>query len=464
MKKTINYTCEYCEKDVTLYEDFTDKESAMIENNLCESCFNSDYIYCPECEEYHQESEFKQVETYDSVINVCTECVEYHEGDKYFYCPECETYYLSSDYYQEEIYNADTGEYIYWCESCKDTDIYVYWCEYHDRYEYSQESVTIQNYGEICQEAFEYGDFCTCEGCEDRYHREDMYFTNERDDRLLCECCYDNWQEDYKGDFIKSYHDHKCEYINNNKISDNTGLTFGFELEVEEGNIISCGEMAEILHDSCDGFLVFESDGSLDNGYENISVPFDMNYYESEGKEIIKNALQLLSNNGFKSHDTSTCGYHIHVGRHGLGESYGQRCNTISKINIVCEYFKEELTTLSRRKESQLNRWAKFTTRGINKEDLTIDYIENKVNSNKDRYSAINLNNESTIEFRIFRGTLKKETFLATFELVHNICSWCKDNEITDLDNLDFISIAMYDKNEYIEDYLKSKNIIKVTA
>jgi hypothetical protein len=49
--------------------------------------------------------------------------------------------------------------------------------------------------------------------------------------------------------------------------------------------------------------------------------------------------------------------------------------NTISKINIVCEYFKEELILLSRRKESQLNRWSKFTTRGINKDDLTIEQI-----------------------------------------------------------------------------------------
>ena len=49
MKKTTNYTCEYCEKDVTLYEDFTDKELAMVENNLCENCFDGSFFFCNKC-------------------------------------------------------------------------------------------------------------------------------------------------------------------------------------------------------------------------------------------------------------------------------------------------------------------------------------------------------------------------------------------------------------------------------
>ena len=38
-------------------------------------------------------------------------------------------------------------------------------------------------------------------------------------------------------------------------------------------------------------------------------------------------------------------------------------------------YFKEELTTLSRRKPEKLNHWAKFTTRDYKKEELTLDII-----------------------------------------------------------------------------------------
>ena len=60
---------------------------------------------------------------------------------------------------------------------------------------------------------------------------------------------------------------------------------------------------------------------------------------------------------------------------------------------------------------------------------------------------------------RLFRGTLKKETFLATLELVHNICKYAKENTINDLEALDFYTISTYDKNEYIGDYLELKGI-----
>ena len=38
------------------------------------------------------------------------------------------------------------------------------------------------------------------------------------------------------------------------------------------------------------------------------------------------------------------------------------------------------------------------------------------------RYVAVNLNNYHTIEFRLFRGTLKYNTFIATLQMVNHIC------------------------------------------
>ena len=40
------------------------------------------------------------------------------------------------------------------------------------------------------------------------------------------------------------------------------------------------------------------------------------------------------------------------------------------------------------------------------------------------RYNCINLQNEATIEFRIFKGTLNPSSFFATLELVNNICKF----------------------------------------
>ena len=452
------YLCVDCYNvEVELVCPLTDKEEIMLKEEICEACFNDNYFLCTECGEYHKEEDKIEVEFLRKYKDVCRECVEYYD-DKYFYCEDCGNYKAFEDYTQEEIYSVYGQEYIYMCDSCKDSDNYIFYCEYHERYERADNTLSINNYGEICWRAYEEGEFSYCYDCEEYYHLDDLQY-NEDDDYLYCSECIGEHQG-----HIKSYHDHKTEYINNNKITDTEepyNLTFGIELEVESKGHISCSEMSNILYDNMEGFTVFENDGSLNNGFEIITVPFDNNYYESEGKELLINMLDLLKENKFISHDSSTCGYHVHVGRHGLGRNYGERLNTIMNINLVCEYFKEELTLLSRRKETQLNRWAKFLTRGINKGNLTTDKVEELVKNNKQRYSAINLNNEPTIEFRIFRGTLKKETFLATFELVHNICKYCIENDIIYTNDLDFYTIATYEKKEYIVNYLEAKGITK---
>ena len=453
IKKGIIIECEECFDVITITDD-TENKDVLIEKNMCSDCLNDNYFKCTECGEYHDNDKKIEVEFLTCWKEVCIDCVEYND-DKYFYCDDCGNYKSLEDYEQVEIYDVDNKEYTYICDSCKSSDPYIIYCEYHEREERTDNDMHIHGYGQICFRAYEEGDFSYCEDCEEYYHYDDLQYGE--DDCLYCSDCI----EDHTG-HIKSYHDHKCEYLNNNKITNEEepyNLTFGIELEVESGNSTSCSEMSNILFDNMKDFTVYENDGSLNSGFEIITVPFDDKYYEAEGKDLLINMLDLLIENKFKSHDTSTCGYHIHVGRHGLGKNYGERLNTIMNINLICEYFKEELTLLSRRKESQLNRWSKFLTSGINKENLTTDKVEELVKNNKQRYSAINLNNEPTIEFRIFRGTLKKETFLATLELVHNICKYSIENDIIYNNDLDFYTIATYDKNEYIGNYLDLKGI-----
>ena len=45
-----------------------------------------------------------------------------------------------------------------------------------------------------------------------------------------------------------------------------------------------------------------------------------------------------------------------------------------------------------------------------------------KKGANRSRYTCVNLQNDSTIEFRIFRGTLKYNTLIATLQLIERIC------------------------------------------
>ena len=73
------------------------------------------------------------------------------------------------------------------------------------------------------------------------------------------------------------------------------------------------------------------------------------------------------------------------------------------------------------------------------------------------RYVAVNLENYSTIEFRIFRGTLCYKTFIATLQLISEICNAAirlSDKELEGMSWSDFVSHIT--KPELIE-YLKSK-------
>ena len=59
------------------------------------------------------------------------------------------------------------------------------------------------------------------------------------------------------------------------------------------------------------------------------------------------------------------------------------------------------------------------------------------------RYAAVNLCNYHTVEFRLFRGTLKYNTFIATIQLVNRICDtamYNTDESIAKLSWSDFVA------------------------
>ena len=351
INKGIIIECLECFEVIAINDDTENKE-ALKDLNICNECLNDNYFKCTECGEYHKEDKKIEVEYLREWKNVCNDCVEWHD-DKYFYCDDCGNYKAYEDYEQEEIYNVDNQEYVYICDSCKDSDSYIFYCEYHERYEKAENTFTINNYGEICSIAYEYGEFSCCQDCEEYFHVDDLEYS-ENDGYMYCSECI----EDHQG-HIKSYHDHKIEHIRETKILSNENIiTMGVELEVESTNYTECGEMSNILFNASNDFFVYESDSSLNNGFEIITRPYDLEYYKKEGKEIFINALELLQNNKFRSHDGGRCGLHVHIGRHGLGNSYQERKNNIRKINIITEYFSPELTILSRRAAEKLNHWS----------------------------------------------------------------------------------------------------------
>ncbi len=106
----------------------------------------------------------------------------------------------------------------------------------------------------------------------------------------------------------------------------------------------------------------------------------------------------------------------------------------------------------------QLNRWAKR----YGWKETPADVLYDSKNNCKERYTCVNITNYSTIEFRIFRGTLKCNTILATLQLVDAICNaavFMSDSEMTNLGWSKFVLGLDVGKYKELIRYLKERRL-----
>lgn len=217
--------------------------------------------------------------------------------------------------------------------------------------------------------------------------------------------------------------------------------------------------------------LNFEKDSSIGNGMEMITQPMTMNYlykHENEFKDI----LAYLQDKGYYSHDKGKCGLHIHISRDFLGDTEEEIQSTIEKIMLFVETYQDKVETFSRRKHQQFSVYNAYTKSSYKESHLSNDNImvdDNYFKSGKMLYelnkkmgighsSVVNTSTSTgaTIEFRMFRGTLKFETFMASFEFVHNLVNVCKENQAS---KISWAKVINY-SGKYIKNYVESLNII----
>ena len=110
----------------------------------------------------------------------------------------------------------------------------------------------------------------------------------------------------------------------------------------------------------------------------------------------------------------------------------------------------------SRRTPRQLERWAAR----YGYKDQPCDILDHaKKGGHAGRYSCINLENSATVEFRIFRGTLKLNTLIATLQMVNRICDvalFLSDEEVKAMSWTTFV--AGCQEPELVQ-YLKERRL-----
>ena len=223
-----------------------------------------------------------------------------------------------------------------------------------------------------------------------------------------------------------------------------TALMYVVELEVDRfPEDVYPDNYAAWVHGNMGERFYCKHDGSLDDGVEVVSHPATLAYHMR--KMGWADVLGGASDVGAQSHDCETCGLHVHVGRAALGNTDDARELCIAKLLILTErFYDNELLNFSRRGRFEMQRWAKKTTAGVvagDKRDTVLGKAKN-ANANHDRYTALNLTNYATIEFRIFRGTLNPQTFAATLQLVDCMVRWCKQHTLQEVIGCTFADIV----------------------
>lgn len=193
---------------------------------------------------------------------------------------------------------------------------------------------------------------------------------------------------------------------------------FGVELEIDEAGECTSSARALLAIANRDGAHAYcKHDGSLEEGFEIVTHPMSLDYHRTKmpWAEVCRKAVSL----GYRSHQAGTCGLHVHVSRAAFGDTPEKQDAVIARILYFFEKHWEELLKFSRRTPAQLDRWAAR----YGYQEQPKDILEHaKDDRHASRYTCVNLTNADTIEFRIFRGTLRVNTIFATLQLLDRIC------------------------------------------
>ncbi len=300
----------------------------------------------------------------------------------------------------------------------------------------------------LCQDCYNDISFI-CDNCGERYLEREYAGDG------LCLCCWEEREEEDGIKEIKPYHSgSNCGSVFHP--TNHEPLYFGVELETDE--YFDRPHAAKLLQRLSNNDTLFwlEEDSSLNNGIEIISQPCTLDYHRTQFPwRAIRN---IVTDNGGKSHKTNTCGLHIHFSRNFYNPY--PNLQTV-KLIYLFEKFWEPLVIFSRRTQDALNRNANKYNQTLF--DCSAKRKVSQLHAGFYRYQAVNIVPISTIEIRIFRGTLDIDTLLASIELVDLLVRLAKNTSIKKLQALNWANLIRrisYKDYQYLLPYLKKKDLI----
>lgn len=344
-------------------------------------------------------------------------------------CSSC-----SGNFLPDDMATTRGGDIL--CEDCR-----IY-CERCDNFDYAEGSRYVQGCGvycEVCADNYTYW----CESCEETY--SDNYTSYEVADIGVywCEdCCSNNanWCDN-----CDVYNRDSCENCEGSRLinqysykpdpifygEDKNKLHFGIELEMEirDNNL---NDSAEYVSEMLGGFVYLKEDSSIGSGgykgFEMVSHPATLDFFTNH-KNLWTTLDYLRKVHTARSWDAKSCGLHIHISRAGFkGGAHTHRFLSLIYKNS------DKMMKLGGRKSN----YAKFNDVWQYDEfDRPYFTLAHKVahpsNSMTERYSAVNTQNQHTLELRFFRGTMNPEGVLSAIQLAHATVEYTRNLTLSDV-------------------------------
>ena len=446
-----------------------------------------DYIITKDIEE------LETIEEKENISAICCDCYALiHENETSFtniegdeICEECrDDHYTECEHCDELLHN----DYIHWayndegcdvalCESCYDNE--TFYCDDCERTIYSDDYYNDRNCHTICSECYN-DHWHECSNCGENVPDDECELTDDYE--YICNQCREELEneEEEEASQMLSYHNsgRDTELRSYDKIlhvteNDNFNKTMGYELETEQGNSDTsrahyCKTLDAKMNEE-KRHIHFEEDSSLQRGVEIISEPMTLEYWNAEKEGKWSEMLETCNSMGYQSHNGGRCGLHVHFNKNWFGKTEQERNEKLETLFLFFENYKDEIISFSRR---DYFGFCEFLSRKGNNVDILQNLHDTKlqdkitkstqfINARKTytgHHDAINVDTSTgkTYEIRILRGTLKKETFIASIEFIVNLLE-CIANEPRE--NISFTKVVNYKPTKYLKAYIKEREI-----
>lgn len=337
-------------------------------------------------------------------------------------------------------------------------------------------------------ERFLYADFCWCEDCSVLA----TYNTtiNAYDEHRICGNCDSNYyyhegagfyvreddadysedEECYSGS-IGDYHSSRRQLGHIPSSFDNRKprVLLGLELEMEISRDHDQTDIAEHILDKIgyapngNKYCLLEHDGSLSRGFEMVTGYSGLDLHTRQ-LEFFKTRLS-----GAKSHNTSTCGLHVHICKSDMSLLHASKMvlfiNDPDNHNLIFALARRDSSHYCKIHDKINDKyWLKDAIKSGAGFDKAGRKERQLRNLNGDRYEALNFQNPNTVEFRLFRGTLKYETLIACLEFTYQTWFFCRDTSQKQLTTQNFLKYICLENNRkdtrYLRAYLAGKGFV----